>query len=273
MRIQTKNIHGKLRKLYIPNRQEKKILKKLIPEIIRYQETADHYHVQHGFAHRKSSVTNALAHSNYQYTISFDFKDFFGSITEKHLRGKLPEDIISQVLFDGAPQQGLPTSPAVSNIAASSFDEAVVELLYRNFKQVQYTRYVDDLTFSTDSIESIKCLGKEIPKIAEEYEFNINHKKTRIQKASSGRRIITGIAVDETIHPTRKSKRKLRAALHQGNTNKAQGLSEWVRCKEPNGLVYFICVNCDSEASGYLGEIVFCPVCHIGFIAKNISEH
>jgi len=49
--------------------------------------------------------------------------------------------------------------------------------------------------------------------------------------------MITGFGVDErAIHPSRKLKRKIRAAIHQENREKAFGLLSWAECKEPKAF-------------------------------------
>ena len=39
---------------------------------------------------------------------------------------------------------------------------------------------------------------------------------------------------EKDVYPTRAVKRKLRAALHQGNDSAARGLAEWARCRIPD---------------------------------------
>jgi hypothetical protein len=66
--------------------------------------------------------------------------------------------------------------------------------------------------------------------------FEINHRKTRLQSSTAGRRIITGVGVgDDGLYPTRALKRKLRAAIHQKHGNSARGLAEVAKLKVPRG--------------------------------------
>jgi len=228
-KIKISKRNGKYRLVYVPSKFQKKYLRKLLSKLEEIVLLTCN-ECNHGFMPQKSAVTNALQHVNKEYSLCFDLENFFDSVNRQHLTGKIPDYILDVVLVDGAPRQGLPTSPAVANIAASEMDEKILELIP---DEVVYTRYADDLTFSFDNADLITLLKEKIPKIVESCAFKINEKKTHLQKARQGRRIITGIAVDNDLHPTRKSRRKLRAALHQGNKWSANGHQEWCNLNLP----------------------------------------
>lgn len=229
---------GKYRTIYSPSREEKNILQSLLPDLNRRALTLDTHKVAHGFMPGRSIITNALAHvGDWKITLHFDFEDFFDSVTQSHL----PESFASAltalsplgtalrkgILFpDGAARQGLPTSPAIANIAAAPFDAAVIALRDRLTPKRRilgqrgpafiYTRYADDLAFSTNSENVAALLLRDIPALASTHGFAINPSKTTRQHAAAGNRIVTGIAVSTTgIAPTRRARRKLRAATHQ----------------------------------------------------------
>ena len=224
--------NGEQRLIYAPSNKEKRELKLLVSEISKKAMRASPEGVIHGFVHKRSPVTNALAHVNHEFTLCFDLKDFFDSVKIQHIQGKLPKEQIELVFVDGAPRQGLPTSPAVANLAAASMDQAIIKWRDKHKYQFVYTRYADDLSFSYDE-DITKILMEEIPLIASRCGFKINDKKTKLQSAKQGRRIITGVAVDNSLNPTRKTKRKLRAAIHQKKLAQANGLSEWCKLKLP----------------------------------------
>lgn len=223
--------NGKFRTIYAPSKTEKRELTQLLPELNRLVAKC---RFAHGFIKGRSPVTNALLHVGYAYSLCFDLKDFFDTITMGHVRGKLPRYILDKVFVDGAPRQGLPTSPAIANLAAYDLDIRINRLQKKFNIDFVYTRYADDLSFSFNTVEVKEILLKEVPVLVNAFRFKINEKKTSFQDSKSGRRNITGIAVDHTsIYPTRAAKRRLRAAQHQQNLPQAQGLAEWCKLKRP----------------------------------------
>lgn len=216
--------NGKYRTIYVPNDEERNASAALVHPMARLAARLDTHGVQHGFTEGRNCVTNALQHIGYQYTLSFDLKDFFDSVTAEHLdraHGVFPLSIVGAGFFDGAARQGLPSSPSIANVAAVPMDNDIWALGKGNRmgRIFAYTRYADDLTFSFDNPATAQFLMLEIPKIVERHGFRINPDKTHLQCAKSGRRIVTGVAVGETkVYPTREVKRRLRAAAHQMRT-------------------------------------------------------
>jgi len=224
--------NGKFRTIYCPSPTEKHTLRSILPSINQRAITLDTHKVAHGFLPGRSIVTNALAHvGDWQITLHFDFEDFFDSVKPTDeltntLQTSVSPAFLSTLFPDGAARQGLPTSPAIANIAAAPFDAAVIALrdsltpkrriLGSRGPAFIYTRYADDLTFSMNSEVVAAKLLAEIPALAAAHGFAINAAKTTRQHARAGHRIVTGIAVTPSgILPPRRARRKLRAASHQ----------------------------------------------------------
>lgn len=216
--------NGKTRQIYAPNAEEKTVLRSLLPEIERVAEALDTNRVMHGFTRGRSPVTNALAHVGWEYTLTMDLKDFFDSVTPEMIPWVLftGEHQMNMRLFcfvDGAARQGLPTSPALANIAAAPVDMAICAMRSKGrFTKVNfaYSRYCDDLCFSFDSPAVGEMIKQVVPEICARYGFTINESKTKLQCSRAGKRIITGVAVgDHDIAPPRWIRRRVRAFDHQ----------------------------------------------------------
>jgi RNA-directed DNA polymerase len=115
----------------------------------------------------------------------------------------------------GVLPQGAPTSPMLSNLVMKNMDEKLDSLarLY-GFK---YTRYSDDLAFSTNkdvTRQEVGSFKKKVNRVLLEKGFNPNRRKSVIRGPGS-RRIILGILVDsDTPRLSREYKDQLRQHLY-----------------------------------------------------------
>jgi hypothetical protein len=249
---------GGFRTIYMPNEEEKIALRAQLPFLHELQEKVCDKSIVHGFFKNRNIVTNAIPHIGYKYTTCFDIKDFFDSISLWDF-GKILyieprnsaqdiqawiddiEDKYGFMFINGRARQGLPTSPLLANIVASSLDREINQGLEDVIRplRIVYTRYADDLAFSYDDPEIRHTLLSIIPDIIYQNRFRLNSKKTRTMSASKGRRIICGVAVGDTdIYPPRKIKRKLRAAIHNKRKKSINGFKEYCKLKLPRNLSF-----------------------------------
>lgn len=168
----------------------------------------------HGFARKKSIITNAKVHLNQKELLKLDLKDFFPSINQDrvialfHRLGYSPSVsfYLGSIccLNDGLPQ-GAPTSPAISNIISIKLDNRL--LAFAKKFELKYTRYADDLAFSGKKIP-VKFI-KYISNIIEDEGFTVNTKKTKLYN-KKGKRILTGVSIStETLKAPKEYKRKV----------------------------------------------------------------
>ena len=192
--------------------------------------------INYAFVKGRNCPMHAFEHIGYQYTLSLDLEDFFDSIRPAHVKKYMSHDQINFCFIDRAPRQGLPTSPVISNLAFIECDKLILEHCRLLDTNIKFTRYADDLVFSFNDISVAKPLVVQVELLVRQNGFKLNKSKTKLQSSRAGRRIITGVSVAETIHPTRKSKKKIRAACHQKNLSSLKGLEEWARLKFPNKI-------------------------------------
>ena len=273
MRLPKKS--GGFRYVACPPPLLKAYLRDWVPYLNVVAEIHDRHRVSHGFVPGRSPVTNAKEHIGFQWTLSVDIADFFDKIGYsegfrvpewrfKYLeyiprcsyvyRDRFGLSIDSVEAFGSlgrkyrelgstcVTQQGMPTSPAIANILMSGADEEIVRIV-KNAEYVYptqrgpvvYTRYADDLTFSANHKCQLANVLQFLPCILASKGLELNERKTEWMCARRGRRIITGVAVDDVnVYPSRKVKRRLRAARHQGNKDQINGLAEWAKLKEPS---------------------------------------
>ncbi|MEL7798748.1 retron St85 family RNA-directed DNA polymerase [Idiomarina loihiensis] len=161
-----------------------------------------------------SIKNNAEAHLNSNYLLKMDFKDFFPSIKPEDLTSRLNFEelgfgfdevtsrLLPRVFFwlknrNGELQLsvGAPSSPLISNFVMLQFDNEVNS--YCKEYGVAYTRYADDLAFSTSEPERLYEVEKLIQKIANDSvspRLEINRKKT-IHTSRKHNRHVTGVTL------------------------------------------------------------------------------
>lgn len=228
---------GKYRLIYIPNAQYKQDLSRCSAELASILD--DHLDdcLDHAFIRGRNCVTNARTHIGKTYVLSLDIEDFFDSIGIPLLTNFVKSEILDLVLEGGAPRQGLPTSPVVANIAMLDIDKRIRQLC-ESLGEISYSRYADDITVGFDIPSLRTALQSGIEAILLAKGLRLNIKKTLLQNSRNGAIRITGVSVVEGgVRPTRKTGRRIRAAVHQGNAFAAKGLIEWSKCKLPNKVM------------------------------------
>ncbi len=181
---------------------------------------------------------NAWQHKNNQYLLKMDFKNFFLSITPElfflvaHDSGiDFPDEdkeLLSNLLFwklrRNSPLRlsiGAPSSPFISNFVMSNFDTSI-DTICKEIG-VTYTRYADDLTFTTNK----KMVLFEIPEIVKSNlkqhchsKIRINTEKT-IYSSKAFNRHITGVTITNNgkLSVGREKKRLISSMLHRLSLN------------------------------------------------------
>jgi RNA-directed DNA polymerase len=194
-------------------------------------------------AYRKnlSIKDNAIAHKDNSYLLKLDLENFFNSISNIlfwDVWGSiipLPSDVDKQTLDNllfWCPSKttggtlvlsiGAPSSPLVSNFFMYQFDCAISNVCLE--KEIVYTRYADDLTFSTkhkDILFELPLIVKE--KLADLFgnSIKINRKKTKFSSKAHNRHV-TGITInnDGKLSLGRERKRYIKHLVHQFQLNK-----------------------------------------------------
>ena len=115
--------------------------------------------LSHGFRWLHSIVTNAMNHKNRRFVFNVDLKDFFPSINFGRVRGffikskdfeldpKITTIIAQVACYDNELPQGSPLSPVISSLIGHVLDTRLVRIAKKH--GCAYSRYADDLTFST----------------------------------------------------------------------------------------------------------------------------
>jgi len=176
----------------------------------------------HGFEPGRSPATHASHHVRKNWVWTIDIKDFFPSIHWGRVRGMLrvypieASDPVARALanlttYDGSLPQGAPTSPILSNLICRQLDSRLFQWARDN--GYAYTRYADDLTFSTNRDAFPKDDRAFIKEVVEDEGFSVNPRKERLMPRH-GRQMVTGLIVNEKVNVPREFIGGLRALLH-----------------------------------------------------------
>jgi len=220
---------GTSREIAAPDRQLKKIQQKLA------QVLNDVYEPKvcaYGFIPEKGIIDNASQHTKRKLLLNIDLKDFFSQIHFGRVRGmfmappyaltdEAATTIAQLVCFRGRLPQGAPSSPVITNMICVPLDNALLRVAKKT--NCVYTRYADDISFSTyktsfshDLVFSDQYgvhLGEELLAILKRNSFEVNEKKICLRSRFQ-RQEVTGLTVNTFPNIRRSYIKHLRAILH-----------------------------------------------------------
>jgi len=147
--------------------------------------------------------------------------------------------IIDICTYNGYTAQGFPTSPIIANIVLKGFDKTMWD--YCAQQGIAYTRYADDLAFSSH-IYNKKELKKIIIQKAYRqlwgYGFLANREKT-VFKSKSVRMKICGVVVNEKKNIQKNVVHKFRAKVHNATVKFPEQTTK-IRIRELKGWASFL---------------------------------
>ena len=185
----------------------------------------------YGFIQNKNIKDNASNHTNRKVILNVDLKNFFSQINFGRIRGMLIKkpyeigeeaaNVIADIAcFKKILPQGAPSSPIITNMICAPLDTQLIRLAKKY--EIRYTRYVDDITFSTfkdkfseeiikGDIYSLK-LGNELETVLNSNGFEVNDKKIFLNSREK-RQEVTGLIVNKFPNIKREYIKNLRAIL------------------------------------------------------------
>ena len=214
-RIRKKN--GSMRIIYAPRTYLKVIQWWILHNILNYFEFDKNIF---GFVPGRNIVQNAEFHFGARHILNIDIKDFFPSITIDQVKNIFlkfgySEDVsnmLSQICcLENRVPQGAPTSPALGNFVLRDMDKNLTHI--SKSMGLKYSRYADDLTFSSTEWIDDSFL-KKVVNIINAEGFEVNKKKTRFA-GPQDRLEVTGVVINSKIQPPRKWRKRVRAILNQ----------------------------------------------------------
>lgn len=173
------------------------------------------------YAYKKglSTILNAKSHVGCKVILKLDIENFFDNINfykvynscfnENLYPKKLGMLLTNLCVYNGKLPQGSPTSGYISNIVLRNFDCNIDA--YCKDKNINYTRYSDDMTFSGDF--DIRKLIKFVNELLYKEGFRLNKSKIKVV-LNTTRQQVTGIVVNEKLNLSKNYKRKIRQEVY-----------------------------------------------------------
>ncbi|WP_419175047.1 retron St85 family RNA-directed DNA polymerase [Desulfosediminicola sp.] len=219
-RYEIKKKSGDSRLIMQPNKEMKAIQAWILRNIL--DKLSPSYHAT-AFNQGVGLIDNVIPHKYNRYFLCVDIEDFFPSIKTFRVKrifsvagfSKNASSILARLCTckNGLPQGGV-TSPSLSNLVCAHLDKRISGLVAK--RNIIYTRYADDFTFSSNNPAKLHLTYPIIKKIIEDEGFLLNDSKTRYMGPKAGCHV-TGLVKNSSapgFSIGKKKKIQMRAIMH-----------------------------------------------------------
>lgn len=176
-------------------------------------------------------LKSAQIHKGNKWVLKLDIKDFYGSVPYKHI--ELVMDRVSKriknvdanhylmitTVGDKLPT-GAVTSAHIANACFLPLDR-FISTYCRNYG-VNYSRYMDDMTFSCDEKFYLNMTENYVTRLLKDYGYSLNKNKTKYISDNKQQNILGLVVNGGKARLPKKFKRKIRAMLHSYSLSKSQ---------------------------------------------------
>lgn len=202
---------GGKRKLLVPDYLLHTIQKNILKQILSERKVSPY---AKAYFKGAKIIENANPHVGAEKILKLDMEDFFENITyllvyqqvfpAEYFPSAIRTMLAHLCCYKDYLPQGAVTSPMISNLVMKPFDEYIGK--WCKGREIHYTRYCDDMTFSGDFDE--KEVKNKVRSFLQVMGFELNLKKTKVLKKYQ-RQSVTGIVVNEKPQVSREYRRKL----------------------------------------------------------------
>lgn len=192
-------------------------------------------------------VQVAEKHQHNLYLMKMDLKDFYPSIHRKRVyslfrkigyNSSVSNLLTNICVFEDHLPQGAVTSAYLANLVCKRLDNRIAG--YCNKRSIIYTRYADDMAFSSDDRELLRKDYNIIKAIIENEGFSLNTEKTRFSGPITHKEVL-GITINNSdIKAPKRMKRNVRQFIHRQiatgdyqNINVIRGYISYINSIEP----------------------------------------
>ena len=249
--------HGGSRLIEQPSQALKAVQRALHYLVIQHLPVHD---AAYAYVKGRGILAHAKQHADQHFLLRLDVRKFFHSISSTDIRRYLAAQhaylppwwsIDDTALFvrivcrHGRLPMGAITSPSLSNAMMHGIDAALSAQAAQ--RRLHYTRYADDLYFSTDTPQLLYDIPHDVARLFRKahtpQHLYLNFSKTLHLSRKRGRHI-TGLVVSDQnrVGLGRQRKREIRAKIHQwpqasmADRRHLQGLLAFARDVEPDYL-------------------------------------
>ncbi len=156
---------------------------------------------------KKTILQNATRHLSNKYMLKIDLKDFFHQISKKRVynmfcnppfefSNNTSQTLSNLFTYKGRLPMGSPTSPVLSNFACILLDNELLNWATKN--EIVFTRFADDMTFSTNTKPFDTKQLQKIVDICSKHNFVLQKKKTKFYNELDIKSV-TGLVLNETV--------------------------------------------------------------------------
>lgn len=202
-----------------------KIVQRWILINILYKIRVSKY--SYGFAKTDTKVKSPLVqvaneHKNNLYLLNLDLKDFYPSINRDRVYNfyrnigynKSVSNLLTNLcICNNSLPQGAVTSAYLANLICRKLDNRISG--YCNKKNIVFTRYADDLAFSSNDRELLRHAYSVFKVIIKDEGFTLNSDKTRFNGPIAHKKVLGVTINDGLIKAPKSMKRLVRQRIHK----------------------------------------------------------
>ena len=240
---------GKKRKIDEPV-YSLKVVQQWILNRILYKIKASKY--SYGFIKARKKAKSPLVqvaekHQHNLYLMKMDLKDFYPSIHREKVyslfrkigyNSSVSNLFTNICVFEDHLPQGAVTSAYLANLVCKRLDNRIAG--YCNKRSITYTRYADDMAFSSDDRALLRKAYNIIKSIKKDEGFVLNTEKTRFSGPITHKEVL-GITINNCdVKAPKQMKRNVRQCIHKQiatgnyeNINVVRGYIAYINSIEP----------------------------------------